>query len=252
MRSKIGLAVLVGLLVGCAGRPVPAAPEPDLGTGLGNFVDRCAPEITALDGSEPCLALGPDQRWVLIKDQRGESQFLVVARDQHLRLGHYDRPEPPMWSAAWAARVCVRDILAEFDHREVPLDRIGVAINSRFGGSQDRQHIHVDLIRENVVTLLRDGLDSFTLEGSRYKVIRRPKLDDKAIFALLEGDTDDQVPPYRRTLAIVADPKGGIDILLGSAGPEGHGSAEHDVLIETVKLDEAEHSRRNHCPNYAG
>src|SRR5271168_670960 len=117
---RLGLACLT-LLAGCAQAPAPQ-PEPALKPGLGAFVDTCTPATTGLDGSKPCLALGSEQRWVLLKDQRGPSQFLVVARDPVLRLGHYDQPEPAMWSAAWAARACVRAIAAEIDGRDIPLE----------------------------------------------------------------------------------------------------------------------------------
>src|SRR5271156_6748773 len=136
-----GLTViaLLGLFVS------PAAAEPDepaLGLGLGKVVDSC--QTASLTASADCLVLG--DRWTLLKDQRGATQFLVVARDAALRLGHYDQPEPGLWRAAWAARVCVQEIAKEFDRRSIPADNIGVVMNSRFGASQDRQHIHVDEI----------------------------------------------------------------------------------------------------------
>lgn len=244
-------------LAACATAPVE---EPTLKTGLGAFVDTCTPATTGLDGSKPCLALGPDQRWVLLKDQRGGSQFLVVARDPLLRLGHYDLPEPPLFSEAWAARACVRDVLRELDHRDVPLDHIGIAINSRFGGSQDRQHIHVDIIRDDVWDWLGPNAKYVMVDGptgaevaldkTLYNVRRRDKVDDHEIFSVLAAySSEGQISS---TVAIVPDPDGGVLILTGFAGPVSPGSAEHDVLIPSAKLDEAEHARRNHCPGFAG
>jgi CDP-diacylglycerol pyrophosphatase len=257
-KFRLGWLGLAGLmLAGCAAAP---APEPTLKTGLGSFVDSCSPATTGLDGSKPCLALGADQRWVLLKDARGAGQFLVVARAPELRLGHYDHPEPALFSAAWAARVCVRDILKEFDHRDVPLDHIGIAINSRFGGSQDRQHIHVDVIRDDVLaslgpnpkTVLVDGPHNWdvTLDKTLYGVTRQATVDDQATFAAM-ADT----PPgrsIRTTLAVMPDPQGGVLILTGEAGPDSPGSAEQDVLISSETLDKAEHDRRNHCPGFRG
>ena len=256
------LGFLIGLTcLSLVARAEAPTPEPELKAGLGAFVDTCAPETTALDGAKPCLALGADRRWVLLKDQRGESQFLVVGRDPVLRLGHYGQAEPPLFSEAWAARVCVRDILKELDHRDVPLDHIGIAINSRFGGSQDRQHIHVDLIRDEVLKQIGADSRAALADGPRdrdilvdktlYSVWRRPTVDDREIFsALAARSSGDQVGS---TVAIVPDPGGnGVLVLMGTAGENSPGSAEHDVLIPSTKLDPAEHSKRDHCPGFAG
>jgi len=258
LQFLLGWLGLAGLaLAGCTAAPVP---EPVLKPGLGAFVDTCTPATTGLDGSKPCLALGADQRWVLLKDARGPSQFLVVARDPVLRLGHYDQPEPALFSAAWAARLCVRDILKEFDHRDVPLDHIGIAINSRFGGSQDRQHIHVDVIRDDVLqslgpnakTIVVDGPHAWdvTLDKTLYAVTRHAAVDDQEIFSGLADQRREG--SIGRTVAVLSDPNGGILVLTGVAGPESPGSAEHDVLIPSETLDKAEHDLRNHCPGFPG
>lgn len=229
----LGLAVLAAGPVGAW-----ATDEPALKADLGAVADRCTPANAAADGSGACLAISDDQRFVLLKDLKGDSQFLLVARDPLLRLGHYSGPEPAMWSAAWSARSCVREILKGVDRKDVPLTAIGLTINSRYGASQDRQHIHIDVVIDRPVA--SRGLD---VAGTHYDVIKQPRIDDAQIFAALRGTPD----PARATLAVLPDASAGVDLLL-SAGQGG--SAEGDFMAAHDRLAPDQFKLRNHCLSF--
>ena len=251
-------------LLGLLASPVSAEPnEPTLGLALGQVVDGC--QAASLTASTGCLVLG--DRWTLLKDLRGATQFLVVARDAKLRLGHYDQPEPGLWRAAWAARVCVQEIAKEFDRRSIPADNIGVVMNSRFGATQDRQHIHVDEIYPDQLNKLMQAYAAHaadagkawtvTLGATSYSVVQRDGIDDQQIFADMAHSP--LGPPFALTEAIVAIPGGkGVLELTGKAEGLGTGSAENDLQVAHPPLDphsgdqHPEHDRRSHCKGFQG
>lgn len=106
----------------------------------------------------PCqsvvLAGGRDSGYVVLKDRVGVAQYLVmptvlIAGIEDSRLLRTDAPN--YFAPAWAVRRLVATRLGFVPAR----DDIAIAINSRYGRSQDLLHLHVDCLRQDVRDSLR-------------------------------------------------------------------------------------------------
>jgi CDP-diacylglycerol pyrophosphatase len=125
--------------------------------------ERCIPDEVRHHDPAPCalvdLSSGEARGYVVLKDIRGRSQFLVLPT---ARLSGIEGPAllapgaPPYLADAWAARRFVEAQLP------VPLARedLSLAVNSYYGRSQNQLHIHVDCVREDVRTALQRARDS--------------------------------------------------------------------------------------------
>jgi len=122
--------------------------------------DRCVPAARQGRMVPPCvevaLAQGVRDGYVVMKDLRGKSQYLVLptARISGIESPRLLQPDAANYLAdAWNARSWVEKALGR------PLDRedISLAINSAQGRTQNQLHIHVDCIRVDVRKAL-DGM----------------------------------------------------------------------------------------------
>jgi len=115
--------------------------------------DQCvANQINRHDPS-PCTLVDLAGGYVVLKDQRGATQFLVLptARITGIESAALLSPRVPDYMQdAWDARRFVQE------RTPAPLTRndIALAVNSSFGRSQNQLHIHVDCLRQDV----RDAL----------------------------------------------------------------------------------------------
>jgi CDP-diacylglycerol pyrophosphatase len=150
------------LLLAFFGLAVPArAADP---SALWHIVhDSCVPDEVQHHDPAPCalvdLSEGEARGYVVLKDIRGRSQFLVLPT---ARLSGIEGPAllapgaPPYLADAWAAR---RFVAAQLP---VPLTRedLSLAVNSYYGRSQNQLHIHVDCVREDVRAALQKARDT--------------------------------------------------------------------------------------------
>lgn len=170
---------------------------------------------------------------VVLKDRAGNTQFLLMptARITGIESAEILAPTAPnYWEAAWRARHFVEDRA----RHQLPRNAIGLAINSVSGRSQNQLHIHVDCMRVDVTTALREhGAAIGTkwskfptpLAGHDYLTLRIEQSDLGAInpFVLLA----DGVPGARTdmghyTLVVAGDTfqgKEGFVVLAGHASP---------------------------------
>jgi len=141
--------------------PAPVLPPPPLhpnGQVLWTIVNgKCVPDQQANGRPDPCtevsIAGGIDKGHVVLKDRVGVSQYLVmptrlitgIEDAQLLAPGAVNYFDP-----AWRVRRLVDQRLGTTLHR----DDVGIAVNSRYGRTQDLLHLHVDCLRIDV----RDGL----------------------------------------------------------------------------------------------
>ncbi len=206
---KIVVLLLATAASGCAHL---AASNPNA---LWMIVDhQCVPATKTSGGPGACTAVDLAQRYAILKDINGNTQYLLIPTD---RVSGIESPSilepdaPDYWVDAWNARHYVEKRL----DLGLPHDQIGLEINSEFRRSQSQLHIHIDCMQRHIVDALAahrdDVLDKWrwtTLDGQRYRVMR---------VATLSGEND----PFR----VVARDRQGPDamanqtILVTGAGP---------------------------------
>lgn len=160
---------------------------------------RCVPDQQQHGDPAPCalvaLEAGEQQGYAVLKDRNGPYQFLLIATAP---VSGIESPvllaadAPPYFAAAWRARSYVEQAA----HRSLPREDLGLAINSRYGRSQNQLHIHIDCLKPAVRDTLRAHLGEVgehwaqfdvPLEGRRYRAMRisQAAFDQANPFALL-------------------------------------------------------------------
>jgi CDP-diacylglycerol pyrophosphatase len=202
-------AVLLGAL-GLLG-PSLARADPDA---LWKIVHgQCAPNMADKGSPAPCLRVDLKVGWAALKDRNGATQVLVIPTDKVTGIESpmlLRRGAPNYWRYAWSARIYVEKLAG----RAIPREDLSLAVNSRFGRSQNQLHIHVDCLRPEVrdalaVHLARIGPNwsrfPMSLAGHRY-VARRldgADLENRDPFKLLaEADRRAREDMGRETLVV--------------------------------------------------
>ena len=113
----------------------------------------CVPGQEQHGDPKPCAAVnlkdGVDKGYAVLKDRNGATQYLLIPTR---RLIGIESPEllspdaPNYFADAWDARRYVEKTLGH----ALPVDEVGLAINSRMARSQNQLHIHLDCILPNV------------------------------------------------------------------------------------------------------
>jgi CDP-diacylglycerol pyrophosphatase len=141
-----GLLAATGLMA-CLTAPRATAANPDA---IWHVVhDQCAPDMAASHRPAPCDAVDLAAGYAVLKDLHGATQLLLIPTD---RITGIEAPEilaanaKNYWQDAWAAR----PIFQRRAPRPVPREDLGLAINSKYGRSQNQLHIHIDCVRPDV------------------------------------------------------------------------------------------------------
>jgi CDP-diacylglycerol pyrophosphatase len=131
------------------------AQNPDL---LWNIViDQCVPDQVQHADPKPCASVDLKDGYVILKDIRGRTQFLLIPT---VRVTGIESPDlltpgaPNYFAYAWGARGYVERAAG----RALPRSAISLAINSAKARSQNQLHIHIDCIRPDVHRVLRRDL----------------------------------------------------------------------------------------------
>jgi len=142
LRFTLATALVASLL---APRAAPALDLSDRGA-LWQVVHKlCLPMHATLGLSLPCLAVDDERGFVVIRAPGDATRIIVVptARMEGIESPSLLRDDAPnFWAFAWEAR----DRVADAAPRPLGWDDIGMAINSRYGRTQDQMHIHVDCL----------------------------------------------------------------------------------------------------------
>jgi len=218
---RLAIAALL-LATGC-GAAGPSEPA----SGLWPLVQRCIAHQQASGDPAPCLSVDPAQGYAILKDLRGETQFLLVATDR--RWGIEDprieaKDAPNYFAAAWSARGCV----ARAEGAAVPEDDLSLAINSRLGRSDGQLHIHIDRLRPEVARELGRGGAELVFAGHAYRLRHVESLAGTNLFADLTQATGTAIGDY--TIVVAGDPQGGFFVLTDHArGSDAAGGEELQV-----------------------
>lgn len=146
--------------------------------------DECEPHFVARQDPGPCaevsIAGGEAAGYVLLKDIHGPYQYLLIptARltgiESPALLGD---PGARYFQAAWEGRRLFEKAVGH----PLPVDAISLAVNSRYGRSQEQLHIHIDCLKPEVRSALKAHLAKidehwselpYSLEGRHYRARR--------------------------------------------------------------------------------
>ncbi|MGY2685796.1 CDP-diacylglycerol diphosphatase [Pseudomonas tolaasii] len=121
---------------------------------LWHIVSRqCVPSQQERQTPGPCLSVDMDRGFTLFKDQHGPLHDLLIPVDQvsgieDPALGRHLLPH--YFAQAWRHR----GILSEGLKKPIPDQFISVAINSRYGRSENQLHVHIACLRPDVFKTL--------------------------------------------------------------------------------------------------
>lgn len=188
-----GLSLVLGCLLVLLGAPA-RAHDPNA---LWHIVhEQCVPHQERFRTPLPCLAVDEAGGAAVLKDLRGIAQLLLIptARVSGIEDPAILQPGAPNYfQLAWQAANAVRALA----NSDLPRDALSLAINSRFGRTQQQFHIHVDCIDVEVRGALRTHMSDITdawapfpvaLAGHRYEARRvltlnRPGADPLRLVA---------------------------------------------------------------------
>lgn len=147
----LGVLILAGALWWFFGRNSNA---------LWHIVDQeCVPNQQKNGNPSPCIKVDLEQHYVLFKDSAGPDQDLVMPTDKisgiESPILQTDRAYP-YFSDAWDNR----SHLSVEAGKPLKDQWIALAINSKYGRSQNQLHIHVACLRQNVYNVLNEEAQS--------------------------------------------------------------------------------------------
>ena len=193
----------------------------------------CVPDEKDNHSPRPCEEVNLAGGYAVLKDIVGKTQFLLIPTK---RIAGIESPAilapnaPDYWEAAWQARRFVD----ERAQRQLPRHVIGLAINSISGRTQNQLHIHVDCMRPDVISALREHAAAIgpkwtkfpvPLSGHEYMAMRldQANLANTNPFVLLaDGVPGARADMGHETLVVVGDTykgKDGFVLLAGHANP---------------------------------
>ena len=147
----------------------------------------------------PCLYVDRRAGYVVVGDPRRRTQVLVTPT---VRIAGIESPGllsgngPNYWRAAWLARRW----LDRRAGQAIPMDDVGLAVNSYPGRTQDELHIHLDCLRPSVRRTIDVSLAGVSdrwaelavplTHGHRYRArwLARAELQTADPFQLLAAD----------------------------------------------------------------
>jgi CDP-diacylglycerol pyrophosphatase len=174
----------------------------------------------------------------VLKDRCGATHYLLIPTARRIGVESPELlrdDEPDYFADAWAAR---DRVIAASGRSDVRPDELGLAINSRWGRSQDQLHIHIDFVRPEVRDAIRqwarEGASRPSLElfGHSYRIVHVAALQRPTPFQRAAGADDTVQQRERNTIAMVGDGASGFYVLIGHADLAGldRGHAE-EILV---------------------
>jgi CDP-diacylglycerol pyrophosphatase len=159
--------------------------------------DMCLPAYRSLGVAFPCVEVnitqGLERGFAVLQTPSSATHIIVVPT---ARISGIESPAlqsenaPNYWQAAWDARRFVE----EGAGRQLPRDKIGMAINSVATRSQDQLHIHVSCIAPVVADFLRRHEGE--IHGAWFPL--RAKLAGHRFVAMkIETDSLANVDPFK-------------------------------------------------------
>ncbi|EKN4037467.1 CDP-diacylglycerol diphosphatase [Yersinia enterocolitica] len=200
---------------------------------------QCVPNQQQNNNPAPCLRVDLTDGYVLFKDNKGSYHDLVMPTE---KVSGIESPTlqtekaPPYFAVAWNNRTHISTEMGK------PLKDawVSLAVNSKYGRSQNQLHIHVACLRQDVYNVLSEQAQQIDqqwrplavkLVGHQYlaRKLSDTDLTKEDPFRLLQNyvvEQGDSISNYG--LALVVSPQGEMlllanrlkltDLNLGSAG----------------------------------
>ncbi len=161
---------------------------------------QCVPNQLRTGNPAPCVEVNPAGGYAVLKDRRGQTQFLLVPTPRVRGIEDpflLDAAAPDYFAAAWMSRHYVEEALG----KPLPREDVAIAVNSAHGRSQDQLHLHIDCVRPEVRNALADDSTLTTswtefptsLAGHAYRarIVLSDTLDGIEPFVLLANEIPD-------------------------------------------------------------
>lgn len=152
---------------------------------------QCIPDQQQHGSPKPCLAVNPQQGYVLFKDRRGPHHDLLLPTEKITGIESprlLEPDAPALFDAAWRSR---RQLADEWG-KPIADDNLALAINSYYGRTQNQLHIHISCLRPDVYTILREQAATITTD---WQPLRRDLLGNAYLARkLATGDLTREEP----------------------------------------------------------
>ena len=176
--------------------------------------DLCVNNMKIRGKAAPCTTVNLPAGYVIIKDAKSNTQLLLVPTK---KIRGIESPEllengsVNYWQAAWQSRHLIADKLG----RTIPRQDVAMAVNSRFGRTQEQLHIHIDCVRYDVQQALIRHQNEIgaTWSDLKFHIIHRSframRLEGNELTGhdpfkrLAHGDSRARADMGRETLAVV-------------------------------------------------
>jgi CDP-diacylglycerol pyrophosphatase len=182
--------------------------------------DACVPDQRQFGNPSPCIKVDLAAGYVILKDQVGSTQFLLIptARITGIEDPAILSPEAPnYWAQAWDARRYVDQRAG----RVLGRGEVSLAVNSIQARTQDQLHIHIDCIKPAV----RSAIHAHASEIGRYwAAFPVPLAGDSYLAEWIDGSDLAGVNPFRRLTELpqIRSAMGEETLVVtGGTGPEG-------------------------------
>lgn len=141
---------------------------------LWNIVSRqCVPHQQQQHSPTPCQQVNLSQGYALLKDKVGIAQYLLIptAQVSGIESDKLLAPTTPNYfSLAWSLIPRVSQRL----EKPIPNTLLSLAINSKWGRSQNQLHIHLSCLRGNIRQRLAEKQSTLTEQWQRISLLNHP------------------------------------------------------------------------------
>ena len=202
LRKVTSFAATMGLILATVTTPTHSASVANRDASWVVVHDICVPAYKIIGVGFPCvevnIADGPDRGFARLRAPSSATRVVVVPTTP---IPGIESPEllrenaPNYWEAAWEARRFVE----KGARRQLPRDKIGMAINSAISRSQDQLHIHVACVAPAVAGFLRRDQTKFTEPGLP---LARPFSGTDRPAMKVETESLGNVNPFSRSRAV--------------------------------------------------
>jgi CDP-diacylglycerol pyrophosphatase len=161
---------------------------------LWDIVDKqCVPNQQQNGNPEPCLKVDLNDKYVLFKDSKGPYHDLVMPTDKISGVESTELQQDnvtPFFAKAWIERAHLKEEVGGGIHDEF----ISLAINSKYGRSQDQLHIHVACLKKEVYEVLDSEKGSIT---TAWRVFPKEIMGHSYLVKKLQGNDLEKEDPFK-------------------------------------------------------